>query len=425
MGDAPHLAEHLSRNAGLLEAVLEPGFFDHLPALDALRDDLQETMRMARDFQDVLDLSRRWVNDRKFQVGVHLLRHPEDIDQSGYALSDIAEIALQGLWKPVVEQLGRRHGDFPAPGMAVLGLGKLGGRELTVSSDLDLIFVYEVPEGVEESDGEKPLAPSQYYGRLAQRYITALTSLTGEGQLYEVDMRLRPSGNAGPLAVSFERFRGYQSSEAWTWEHMALTRARVIHAEPEFAKRIHAVIGEVLTAERDPERLLADVADMRRRIEEQHGTRNIWEVKYLRGGLVDLEFLAQYWQLRYAREHPDILAGNTQDAFMKLGQAKLIDETAARLLVDATKLMRRVQGLLRLTVGSGFDEATASQGIKKTLARAARPTSESGDESVDFDRLKETLTATANAVHKIFVETIEEPAARLDRDSVAEGSSGS
>ncbi|MDX1712035.1 MAG: bifunctional [glutamine synthetase] adenylyltransferase/[glutamine synthetase]-adenylyl-L-tyrosine phosphorylase, partial [Rhodovibrionaceae bacterium] len=384
MGDAPRLAEHLSRNAGLLEAVLEPGFFDEIPDLEALREDLDETLRMARDFQDVLDISRRWVNDRKFQAGVHLLRHPEDVDQVGRGLADIAEASLRALWQPVTEELARRHGHLPPPGMAVLGLGKLGGREMTVSSDLDLIFVYEVPEGVEESDGEKPLAVSQYYGRLAQRYITALTSLTGEGQLYEVDMRLRPSGNAGPLAVSLERFRSYQASEAWTWEHMALTRARVILGDDDLAGRIDDAVSESLTAERDPEKLLASVADMRRRIEDQHKAKSIWKVKYLRGGLVDLEFLSQYWQLRHAHEHPQVLARNTQDAFHRLAEAGVIERDTAELLIDATRLMRRIQGLLRLTVGSDFDEDSASDGIKQTLARAGKP-QKPEDEDVDFD----------------------------------------
>jgi len=421
MGDAPRLAEHLSRNAGLLEAVLEPGFFQETPKLESLREDLDETLRMARDFQDVLELSRRWVNDRKFQAGVHLLRHPEDIDQTGRALADIAEASLGALWKPVSDELARRHGRLPPPGMAVLGLGKLGGRELTVSSDLDLIFVYEAPEDVEESDGEKPLAPSQYYGRLAQRYIGALTSLTGEGQLYEVDMRLRPSGNAGPLAVSFERFRGYQSSEAWTWEHMALTRSRIILGEEDFAARIDETVREILTAPRDPQRLLADVADMRRRIEDQHKAKSVWKVKYLRGGLVDLEFLAQYWQLRHANEHPEVLAANTQQAFARLADAGVVDAETAELLIDATRLMRRIQGLLRLTVGSDFDEDSASEGIKQTLARAAKAQKLGGDRA-DFEALRETLKTTADAVYRVFVEHIEEPAADLDTGSETQAS---
>ncbi|MDX1711157.1 MAG: hypothetical protein R3316_08465, partial [Rhodovibrionaceae bacterium] len=156
--------------------------------------------------------------------------------------------------------------------------------------------------------------------------------------------------------------------------------------------------------------------DMRRRIEDQHKAKSIWKVKYLRGGLVDLEFLSQYWQLRHAHEHPQVLARNTQDAFHRLAEAGVIERDTAELLIDATRLMRRIQGLLRLTVGSDFDEDSASDGIKQTLARAGKP-QKPEDEDVDFDTLKEILETTAKAVHRLFIETIEEPAAALDSSS--------
>jgi glutamate-ammonia-ligase adenylyltransferase len=412
MGGAPALAEHLSRRPGLLDAVLAPDFFDPVPSKTRLAEELDAALAQARDFQDVLDLSRRWANDRKFQAGTHILHHTAEVEESGRALSDIADSVILALGDPVLEEVARVHGRVPGAGLAVLALGKLGAREMTVSSDLDLIFVYEAEPSAESSDGPKPLPVSQYYGRLAQRLINALTALTGEGRLYEIDMRLRPSGKAGPIAVSLNAFRRYQESEAWTWEHMALTRARVVAGDPGLAERIEAAITQVLTAPRDPERLLADVAEMRARIARERQAASLWEVKDLRGGLVDLEFLAQYLQLRHSEAHPEVLDRSTQNAFAMLAKAGVLGTSLAGRLIAATRLIRQVQGFLRLTVSEAFDEEAAPEGLKSALARATG--------AADFAALKADLFGTAQAAHEAFVEIIEEPARHLsgtvDRD---------
>jgi glutamate-ammonia-ligase adenylyltransferase len=402
MGGAPALAEHLSRRPGLLDAVLAPGFFDPVPPKARLAEELGKLLTQARDFQDVLDLSRRWANDRKFQAGTHILHHTAEIEESGRALSDIADGVIVTLAEPVLEEVARVHGRVPGAGLAVLALGKLGGREMTVSSDLDLIFIYEAEPSAETSDGAKPLPVSQYYGRLAQRFINALTALTAEGRLYEIDMRLRPSGKAGPIGVSLNAFRRYQESEAWTWEHMALTRARVVAGDPDLAERIEAAVAGVLTAPRDADRLLVDVAEMRARIAREHQAASLWEVKHLRGGLVDLEFLAQYLQLRHAEAHPEVLDGSTQGAFAKLAEIGAIGASLAGRLIEATRLMRQVQGFLRLTVIGAFDEEAAPEGLKSTLAQAAG--------AADFAALKAGLIGAAQGAHEAFVEIIEQPA---------------
>ncbi|MDH3474969.1 MAG: bifunctional [glutamine synthetase] adenylyltransferase/[glutamine synthetase]-adenylyl-L-tyrosine phosphorylase, partial [Rhodospirillales bacterium] len=402
MGAAPALADHLSRNPGQLDAVLGRDFFAPTPARAALAEELQGALAQARDFQDVLDLSRRWANDRKFQVGTQILRHAAEVEESGTALSDIAETVIAGLYEPVLAELAKSHGRVPGPGLAVLSLGKLGGREMTVSSDLDLILIYQAEPDAETSDGIKPLPTSQYYGRLAQRFINALTAPTGEGRLYEIDMRLRPSGNAGPIAISLEGFLRYQETSAWTWEHMALTRARVVAGAPALKQGIEAAVREVLTAPRDSDKLLADVAGMRERIAKEHAAGSLWQVKHLRGGLVDLEFLAQYLQLRHAAEHPELLDGSTQAAFAKLAEAGLIGRSLGGRLIEATRLMRQVQGFLRLTVGGDLDESAAPEGLKASLAQATG--------AADLESLKARLTTTAQVVHEAFIETIEEPA---------------
>lgn len=403
MGGAPALADRLSRNAGLLDAVLSPGFFDPIPGREVLAKELRAALDQARDFQDVLDLARRWANDRRFQAGVHILRHACDIDDSGRALSDIADTVLSELYPRVLEDFAHMHGHVPGASLAVIALGKLGAREMTVSSDLDLVFVYETLSDTEQSDGAKPLPASHYFGRLAQRFINALTALTPEGRLYEIDMRLRPSGNAGPIATTLDGWRHYYEHDAWTWEHMALTRARVVLAAPTFREHIETVIRDLLCTPREAEALLVDVAQMRARIEREHGTKMVWSVKYLRGGLTDLEFLAQYLLLRHASAHPEILDGATQIAFAKLADAKLLDAPLAQRLIEATRLMRQIQGMLRLTVGPAFDADSGTDGLKASLARAAGVT--------DFVTLRETLVSTAQMAHEVFVDKIEAPAA--------------
>ena len=300
----------LSRNPNRLDAVLTPGFFDGLPDRASLAEQLDLLLAQARDYEDVLNIARRWTNDQIVWAGIHILRNITDGERCGPFLSDVADLALSALEPRVADDFARRHGRFNDHSMAILALGKLGSREMTLRSDLDLIMVYDVPPGLTASDGPKPLSANEYFIRLTQRMINAVTAPTGEGRLYDIDMRLRPSGKSGPLAISLEYFIRYQLNDAWTWEHMALTRARVIHGPPELASRLEAAVREILTRPRDPDKVLRDVAEMRVRIEKEFGTTDIWEVKYIRGGTIDVEFIAQYLMLRHASEHPEILSSD-------------------------------------------------------------------------------------------------------------------
>ncbi len=413
MGSAPVLAERLSRNPSLLEAVLSQDFFDPLPESAVLERELQTALAEAQDLQDCLDLTRRWANDRRFQVGVHILRHKGTVDDSGRALSDIAAATLRALYQPVIDDLARNHGYLDGSGLAVVALGKMGGREMTVSSDLDLILLYELPQEERQSDGAKPLDPPRYYARLAQRLINAVTAQTGEGTLYEIDMRLRPSGNAGPIATSLSGFRRYYAEQAWTWEHMALTRARVIAGPADLAARIDETLRHILSRPRDGEALLADVAAMRRRLHKEHPAKSIWSVKYAAGGLIDLEFLAQYLQLRSAADNPDVLATATQAAFSRLADAGVLDQDQALRLVEATRFLRQVQEALRLTVGPAFDADSLSPALQASLAATVG--------LQDFAELRETLVTTLAWVHGVFVDTIDAaaPADSGEADQVA------
>ena len=405
MGDAPRLADHLSRHAAVLDAVLSAGFFDPPPPAKALEEDLAAALEQARDFQDVLDITRRWANDRKFQVGVQMLRGSIAAEAAGGALSDVAEATIRALMPAVESALAARHGRVPGGGVAVVALGKLGGREMTMSSDLDLLFVYDAPADAEASDGAKPLAPGHYFSRSSQRFLNAITALTGEGRLYEVDMRLRPSGHAGPIASSLEAFVRYHAENAWAWEHMALTRARVVAGGSALAGRVRGAIDAVLTRRRDPDRLLREVADMRARMVRERPPLSPWDVKHLSGGLVDIEFIAQYLELRHADAHPEVLSPSTGEALDRLAAAGCLDERAAGELGEALALWRRVQGMLRLTVEGAFVEERATEGLRAALARYAG--------SPDFEALKRRMSAVAERASAHFGALVAEPGAAL------------
>lgn len=387
MGSAPRLADWLSRYPILLDGVLSRDFFDFLPDAHHMRESLADAMTQARDFQDCLDIQRRWANDRIFQIGVHMLRgRLSPVDASG-PLSDVADSCLSALLPSIHAEFAEQHGRVPGGEMAVVAFGKLGSREMTVGSDLDLLFVYDVPDGVSESDGPRPLTPGQYYARLCQRFIGAITAPTGEGKLYEVDMRLRPAGNAGPIASSLQAFEQYYASDAWTWEHQALTRARVVCGEGDLVRRFSNSMRKILTRPRDPEKLKTDVSEMRGRMRREFSGSDPWDVKHMPGGLVDIEFIAQYLQLRHGADAPEIIAGAT-DAALAVARAKrYIDPVVADDLASAAELWRNLQGILRLTVGGKFGEASAPPALKAAIARACG--------MVDFGSLKERMRATA------------------------------
>jgi glutamate-ammonia-ligase adenylyltransferase len=411
MGSAPLLAEQLTRHTPLLDAVLSAGYFDSLPAQASLAEDLSRALALARDFQDVLDVVRRWKNERVFQVGVQFLRARIDATQSGAALTAIAESAIATLLPAVETEFARQHGMIRGGVFAAVALGKLGSREMTLTSDLDLVFLYDAPNGVDASDGERPLPVSQYYIRLSNRLINAITAATGEGSLYEVDMRLRPSGTKGPIAVSLAGFAAYHRDSAWTWEHMALTRARPITGPEEFRARVGAAIGAILRRPRDPAALAGDVAGMRALMARENRQPSDWNVKHRRGGLIDIEFIAQFLQLRDGAAHPDALAVETREALRRARDADRIDYQDGDRLIAALDLWQTVQAVLRLAGNPDFDPASAPLGIAQLLVRSTR--------AIDFVGLTATLSETAARVRAIFERLLPPESAkppRLDAD---------
>ncbi len=403
MGTSRRLADHLAHHPAQLDAVLTPGFFDPLPDAAQLAAGLDDLLGAAADYEEVLTTVRRWTNDQRFRAGLHLLRNRADAAVQGAFLSDVAEAALRALLPRVEAEFARRHGGFGAPGLAMIAMGKLGGREMTVRSDLDLIVVFAADLGADQSDGPVALPPTAYFARLSQRLISAITAPTRDGPLYEVDMRLRPSGNAGPLATGLDGFTAYHRDSAWTWEHMALTRARVIAGPPDLAQQIEAAIAAVLRRPRAPDALRRDVAEMRGKIEAEHPGRDPWEVKYRRGGLIDIEFIAQTLQLRHAAEIPEVLDPNTAGALRRLAAAGVLDPGWADELIAALHLWQRVQAYLRLTLDGKFDPDAAPAPLRDGLARFAFPDE---PEPVPFAAVEDRMSAMAARAHGIFRELI-------------------
>ncbi|WP_436640069.1 bifunctional [glutamine synthetase] adenylyltransferase/[glutamine synthetase]-adenylyl-L-tyrosine phosphorylase [Microbaculum sp. FT89] len=394
LGTAPRLADLLSRRPRVFAAVLEPDFFDALPSREMLETRLEATLAEAASYEDALDRARIFGQEQSFLIGVRVLSGTVSAADAGGAFARLAELLVDRLHHLAAEELARTNGRIKKGAVAVVAMGKLGGAEMTATSDLDLILLYDYRGEEPTSDGRRPLPASQYYIRLTQRLVAALSAPTGEGTLYEVDMRLRPSGRSGPLAVHIDGFASYQTDEAWTWEHMALTRARVISGPDKLARRIGDVVGKVLTAKRGMKDLRADIVDMRDRIQKEKGSDDAWEIKTVRGGLIDVEFIAQFLQLAYGHKHPEILSQNTAAALAAARQAGVLKKGDAAVLEPACQLYHAVTQILRLCLTGPFDPAQTPRGLSRLLCNAA--------DVPDLSRLEADLRDTQAKVKAVF-----------------------
>jgi glutamate-ammonia-ligase adenylyltransferase len=392
VGSAPRLAAHLARNPATLDALLDTDFLGSMP--DRAQLDASLARQLQGPYEERLDGARRFAREEMFRVGVQLVDGGANADQAGPAFARIAESVIAGLLPVAQAELAVHAGMVLGAEFAVIAMGKLGGREMTASSDLDLVFVYDVPFDVESSDGPKPLSPTLYFARLAQRLISALTTPTAAGTLFEVDMRLRPSGNKGPAAVSLKTFADYHARESWTWEHLALTRARLVAGPESLRARVEAEVVARLTTPREPARILADAREMRAKIAAQYPGHNRWDLKYVPGGLIDIEFLAQSLQLVHAPAHPEILDTNTVAALEKIAAAGLLGDTGARLLVEAAALQQALTQIVRIALDGMLEADQASAGLKTLLARAGG--------AADFTVLEQDLFARQEAVRGAF-----------------------
>jgi [glutamine synthetase] adenylyltransferase / [glutamine synthetase]-adenylyl-L-tyrosine phosphorylase len=368
LGAAPRLAEQLSKRPNTLEAVVSPDFFKAMPSREQLQQELDFAIPDNTPRDDAMDRARVLGRELQFRVGVRVLSETLTAEQAGAGFSMVADVLLQKLLKVITHDMKSQHGEVAGGQVAIIAMGKLGGHEMTASSDLDLILVYDHAPEAEMSEGSRALSTNQYFARLAQRMVTAISAPTAEGTLYEVDLRLRPSGSKGPVAVKLASFIDYQTNAAWTWEKLALTRARVVAGDAGLVEKLNVTIRQALCAVRDPEKTKTDVADMRALMLREQKTFGPWDIKRAPGGLVEIEFIVQYLQLLHA---PDILHTNTYEVLVLAEQKGVLAAIDAAVLKDATQLYQRITQLLRLCLDEPFDPKTAALNLNKAVARAA------------------------------------------------------
>ncbi|MEM6385024.1 MAG: glutamine-synthetase adenylyltransferase [Pseudomonadota bacterium] len=345
---APELGQYLTRNAAVFDAVIGGQFFGSWPGEAALQAELASLLAAEADYEKLLDRARLWQKEWHFRIGVHLLRGLADADETGWHYADLAGAVIKALWPHVTREFARKHGEAPGRGASVLAMGSLGAGRLTATSDLDLIVVFDAGD-VEASTGPRPLATRPYFARLTQALVTALSAPTAEGRLYQVDMRLRPSGRQGPVATSLAAFTAYQTEEAWTWEHLALTRAEPLVGDRSLMDDIEAVRCRVLSTLSARAVILSDVTDMRGRLHAAKPAQHILDSGQGLGGLQDIDLFAQTATRLAGARHRRLIEqmGNLPHVF------SLTKEEQAEL-DKARHLFWTVRTAARLVFGEAF-----------------------------------------------------------------------
>jgi glutamate-ammonia-ligase adenylyltransferase len=397
LGGAPRLAEVVAQSPHVLDAAIDQG-------LTAASMDEDDDLRRLEGFHEsdpslegFLDIARAFATEEKFLVGLRLFAGLIEPEAAGRCYSDLATALIKACLARVQAIFVAEHGRPPGGRCAVLGFGKLGSREMTATSDLDLVLVYDFDPESPESDGAKPLHAALYYARLTQRLIAALSARTRRGKLFEVDMRLRPSGNQGPVAARFSTFRAYYGQEAEIWEFLALTRARPVAGDASLCAEARQVMDAALYRKRDFAPLATAARDMRALIAKEKGHRGPWDLKLAPGGLLDIEFIAQTLALAHGWKFRTLRARGTAEI---LGNAsgKVLPADLAERLQDSLALFAKVTQWLRLSLGEGADPAEAAEGVKRRLAVAAGVP--------DFARLERELGERRKEVRKIFGEVL-------------------
>jgi glutamate-ammonia-ligase adenylyltransferase len=348
LAHAPALADQLSRRPELFEGLFDASSFEMPPPAEEFTQLLAGAMR-GQPYDVALDRARRVVNERRFALGVQLIDLRRDPLEVAHGYARVAEGTLAALGHAAVHEFEQMHGRFQEGELVLLGLGRLGGCSLTHASDLDIIYLHTAPPHT-RSNGPKPLGPNDYFNRLASRVTAAMSVPTAAGPLYDVDVRLRPQGAKGMLVVSLAAFEQYQREEAWTWEHMAMCRARPVFGSGAVRERVSAIIRDILCLSRDPAKVTADAIKMRSEMERHKPPRSALDVKLGRGGLVDLEFAVHVLQLtRHVGLSPRLEVALEQ---------LVVEGSVLENVLDAQKLLTRMLVMLRL-VAPGDVKPTA------------------------------------------------------------------
>lgn len=399
MSSAPRLAEVISRRPHVFDGMLDPTLLAELPTRTYLAKRLDEFLDGDFLYEEILDRLRIFASEQKFLIGVRLLTSSISGARAGRAFSDLAGVIVGVAARAVQTELTKVHGEMKGGRVAIVGMGKLGSREMTAESDIDIILLYAHDDDCMESAGPKPLDPPRYYARLTQRLVAALSAPTAEGVLYEVDLRLRPSGNKGPVATNIRAFRKYQAEGAWTWEHMALTRARIVSGDASLAREAEEIFASVLDRPRERDKTADDIAQMRQRIEQEKPPANDWDLKLVPGGIIDVEFIAQFLRLMAATSNIDAqqVGTRTRDVLAVLAP-QMVGGDDARDLQGALALYTEISQVIRLCLETRFEPEEAPVAFRELLLKTCN--------CPDLDALEANLKQTAQAVRHIFERTI-------------------
>ncbi len=399
MGAAPRLAEIITRSPHVFDGLLDRSLLSELPSRDYLSARLEAFLEKSIVFEERLDRLRIFASEQRFLIGVRLLTGSIDAMRAARAFSHLADLTIGVAFEAVQKEFAARHGNIPGARIAILGMGKLGSRELSAGSDVDMILIYDHDQGAEWSDGEKPLEPTLYFARLTQRLIAAVSAPTGRGVLYEIDLRLRPSGNKGPIATHIEAFRKYQNQEAWIWEHMALTRARPIAGETGLCADLVRDIEALITKPHDKRAVKAAAIEMRDLLEEEKPARDTWDLKRIPGGLIDLEFLAQVGVLLAAT--PGLAKGETgtMPTLASL-EPSFADAGEVETLTAAHRLYTSISQVIRLCVAGTFDRDDMPPALSDILLRVS--------DTPEMSVLEALLVETQTDVRRIFDRILRE-----------------
>jgi glutamate-ammonia-ligase adenylyltransferase len=397
LGSAPRLASIVAQRPHLLDAAIDPRFLQATADAAAYERRAHRLLDLAT-FESFLDQARIFAQEEVFLIGLRILSGVLDPLDAGREYSGLAESIVAVTLARVEKEFRKEHGRVLQGRACVIAMGKLGSREMTAASDLDLILLYDFEAERPQSDGARPLHAAVYYTRLTQRLISALTSATRQGRLYDVDLRLRPSGRSGPVATQLRSFVEYQTKEAETWEHMALARARPIGGDASLRDDARGAIETTLRVTRDPRRVAREASAMRGLIEKEKGIGSKFDLKLMPGGLIDIEFIAQYLTLVHAHSSPDLLQTETAAKLSASLRGGYLPTAYGETLLHAHELYARFVQMQRLTLGPDGDPSAAAEGVKRRLAQAL--------DVPDFQRVEAQIGDTAHGVRGIFRKVI-------------------
>ena len=421
VGSAPRFAEIVAQRPQVLDSLLDPSFLGVMPSVQDYNEFLDRMLADARTYEQVLNQVRFFAQEQQFLIGIRVLANTLKENRAGLALSRLVDVIVERLLRHVFENFTRKYGNIPGGSIAILAVGKLGGQEMTVSTNLQFVLVYELPKDEAVSDGTEKLKASVYYRRLALRFIAAVSAPTSEGALYPAGINPLSFGYAGPLVTRLDRFAAYQNERASTLELMDLTRMRVIASSSrEFAFSVFDRIGECLKKPRDKIKLANEFRLNRKNIEREKSTKDLWNLRFVSGGVVDIEHIAQYLQICHAHETTVGMAKGTEQALEFLHELGLLETADFEILIDAFRLYQRLEHVLCLafsekTIRESPAAAIYAEVVRVTLSDETATTDSplgiidllvqvSGFPS--FDKLEYSLAEYQRKTREIFLRII-------------------